>query len=62
LNMQKFPEMKISGGKKTARPSKNAHLISKILTIKEIQVRTETEEKLKDATDKISSPKHLSFK
>lgn len=45
-----------------ARPSKNAGLISKNLTKEEIQIRTETEEKLKGAADKISPPRHLTTK
>lgn len=45
-----------------ARPSKNARVISKNLTKEEKQVRTQAEEKLKGAADKISPPSYLTTK
>lgn len=45
-----------------ARPSKSSKLICKNLTKEEKRVRTETEEKLKGATDKITHPRYLTTK
>ncbi|WP_026694090.1 phage terminase small subunit P27 family [Peribacillus kribbensis] len=42
-----------------ARPSKSVTTMSKNLTKEEVQVRQETEEKLKGAADNISPPSHL---
>jgi P27 family predicted phage terminase small subunit len=42
-----------------ARPTKSVKTMSKNLTKEEIQVREETEEKLRGAADKISPPSHL---
>lgn len=42
-----------------ARPSKSVKTMSKNLTKEEIQVRLQTEDKLRGAADKISPPSHL---
>jgi P27 family predicted phage terminase small subunit len=59
---KKIPEMANIGGEEMARPTKNTGLISKNLTKEEIEVRKQTEDKLKGAADKISPPKHLTTK
>lgn len=45
-----------------ARPSKNVNVLSKKLSKGEIEARTQVEERLKGAADKISPPRHLSTK
>ncbi len=42
-----------------ARPSKSVKTMSKNLTKEEIDIRTQTEEKLKGAADEILPPTHL---